>query len=140
MPSDSDAAAIAASLDDPGCFGAVFDRHATVVFRYLEKRATYDGERPNARPWLYGIATNLLRRHQRSEARRMSAVARLLARLRPTEDPADQVVTSVDARDLWPPVAEATDLEGHRCYFGERFDDIRARGGSVPDSVSEHCD
>ena len=35
---------------------------------------------------------------------------------------------------------EATDLEGHRWHFGERFDDIRARGGSVPDSVTEHCD
>jgi uncharacterized glyoxalase superfamily protein PhnB len=35
---------------------------------------------------------------------------------------------------------EATDLDGHRWHFGERFDDIRARGGSVPDSVSEHCD
>ncbi|MEP6661097.1 MAG: VOC family protein [Acidimicrobiales bacterium] len=35
---------------------------------------------------------------------------------------------------------EATDLEGHRWHFGERFDDIRARGGSVPYSVSEHCD
>ena len=128
MPFDSDAAAIAASLGDPGCFGALFDRHATVVFRYLvrrvgvdeaeallgevfrvafEKRGTYDGDRPNARPWLYGIATNLLRRHQRSEARRMGAVARLLARQRPAEDPADQVVASVDARDLWPHVADA---------------------------------
>jgi PhnB protein len=35
---------------------------------------------------------------------------------------------------------EATDLEGHRWHFGERFDDIKSRGGSVPDSVSEHCD
>ena len=35
---------------------------------------------------------------------------------------------------------EATDLEGHRWHFGERFDQIKARGGSVPDSVSEHCD
>ena len=64
MALDSDAAAIAASLDEPGCFGVLFDRHATVVFRYLvrrvgvdeaemllgevfrvafEKRATYDG-------------------------------------------------------------------------------------------------
>ena len=35
---------------------------------------------------------------------------------------------------------EATDLEGHRWHFGERFGDIRARGGSVPDSPpSEHC-
>lgn len=30
---------------------------------------------------------------------------------------------------------EATDPEGHRWHFGERFDDIRARGGQVPDVV-----
>jgi uncharacterized glyoxalase superfamily protein PhnB len=28
---------------------------------------------------------------------------------------------------------EATDLEGHRWHFGERFADIRARGATVPD-------
>ena len=28
---------------------------------------------------------------------------------------------------------EATDLEGHRWHFGERFDDIRARGGRTPE-------
>ena len=28
---------------------------------------------------------------------------------------------------------EATDPEGHRWHFGERFDKIRARGGDVPD-------
>jgi uncharacterized glyoxalase superfamily protein PhnB len=28
---------------------------------------------------------------------------------------------------------EATDLEGHRWHFAERFADIKARGGSVPD-------
>jgi uncharacterized glyoxalase superfamily protein PhnB len=28
---------------------------------------------------------------------------------------------------------EATDLEGHRWHFGERFDDIRARGGRRPE-------
>ncbi len=27
---------------------------------------------------------------------------------------------------------EATDLEGHRGHFGERFEDIRARGGREP--------
>ncbi len=29
---------------------------------------------------------------------------------------------------------EATDPEGHRWHFGERFDDIRARGGRAPES------
>jgi uncharacterized glyoxalase superfamily protein PhnB len=28
---------------------------------------------------------------------------------------------------------EATDLEGHRWHFAERFEDIRRRGGTVPD-------
>ncbi len=128
MAGESDAVVIAASLDDPGRFGALFDRHATVVFRYLvrrvgaddaeallgevfrvafEKRATYDCERPNARPWLYGIATNLLARHRRSEARRIHATARLLARQRPAEDPSDEIVTALDARELWPHVADA---------------------------------
>ena len=29
---------------------------------------------------------------------------------------------------------EATDLEGHRWHFAERFADIKARGGVVPDN------
>jgi uncharacterized glyoxalase superfamily protein PhnB len=31
---------------------------------------------------------------------------------------------------------EATDLEGHRWHFAERFADIKARGGTVPDDPS----
>jgi RNA polymerase sigma factor (sigma-70 family) len=128
MAPESDAGVIAASLQEPGRFGAMFDRHATVVFRYLvrrvgvddadgllgevfrvafEKRATYDTARENARPWLYGIATNLLARHRRDEARRIRATARLLARQRPADDPTEQVVGTLDARELWPRVAEA---------------------------------
>jgi RNA polymerase sigma-70 factor (ECF subfamily) len=97
MDAESDAAVISASLDVPARFGALFDRHATVLFRYLvrrvgvddaepilgeifriafEKRATYDCARPDARPWLYGIATNLLRRRWRAERRQLRAYAR----------------------------------------------------------------
>jgi RNA polymerase sigma factor (sigma-70 family) len=32
--------------------------------------------RPHALPWLYGIATNLVRRHRRDEAARLDALAR----------------------------------------------------------------
>ena len=123
----SDAAVIAASLDDPEAFGALFDRHATVVFRYLvrrvgvdeadgllgevfriafEKRATYDVARPNARPWLYGIATNLLARHRRREARRYHAMARVLTQSRPAADATEAIADAVDAQDLWPRVAQ----------------------------------
>jgi RNA polymerase sigma-70 factor (ECF subfamily) len=125
---ESDAAVIAASLDSPAWFGTIFDRHATVLHRYLvrrlgpdeaesmvgevfriafEKRHTYDHLRPTARPWLYGIATNLLAKHRRREARRLHAVARLAAHRLPPVDLADGVSVAVDAAELWPRVADA---------------------------------
>jgi len=132
METESDAAVISASFADPGRFGAIFDRHATILYRYLvrrvgvdeaegllgdvfriafEKRDAYDFERPNARPWLYGIATNLLAHHRRTEARRIGATARLLARRRPEDDLADgatdHLVERLDAEALWPHVADA---------------------------------
>ncbi|MEY2457195.1 MAG: hypothetical protein QOK06_2289 [Acidimicrobiaceae bacterium] len=125
---ESDAAVISASLDEPVWFGTIFDRHATVLHRYLvrrlgpdeaeamvgevfriafEKRHTYDVLRPTARPWLYGIATNLLAKHRRSEARRIRAVARLAARRLLPIALDDQVSDAVDAADRWQRVAEA---------------------------------
>jgi RNA polymerase sigma factor (sigma-70 family) len=125
---ESDAAVIAASLDEPVRFGAIFDRHATVLYRYLvrrigpdeadgmvgeifriafEKRATYDLERAVARPWLYGIATNLLYKHRRGEARRLHAMARLKSQRLPSLDLADRVSATVDASEQWQRVADA---------------------------------
>lgn len=137
MGSESDAEVIRSSFDEPARFGEIFDRHAAVVFRYLvrrvgvddaelllgdvfrvafEKRTTYDGARPSARPWLYGIATNLLAHHRRSEARRIAATARLLAGQVPPDDSTDRLVARLDALELWPHVAEAVALlpEGER--------------------------
>ena len=137
MDSESDASIVAASLDAPEAFGALFDRHARTLFRYLvrrlgpdeadsllgevfriafEKRSTYDLERENARPWLYGIATKLVAKHHRSEARRIRASARLVAQRQPQEDPGDRIAAAIDAADLWPRVADAvTELpEGER--------------------------
>jgi RNA polymerase sigma-70 factor (ECF subfamily) len=128
MRAESDADAISASIDTPEEFAIIFDRHATALFRYLvrrvgvddadpllgevfriafERRRSYHSERQNARPWLYGIATNLLSHHRRSEARRLHALARLLAHQTSSEDPADRIVASVDAEQLWPVVASA---------------------------------
>ena len=102
----------------------MFDRHAGVLFRFLirrvgrdtadellgktfriafERRSTFDGRQPSARPWLYGIATNLVARHRRTEARRLRATARL-AEEAPAESLADVVVAAVDAREVWPAV------------------------------------
>lgn len=129
----SDAGVIAASIDEPVRFGAIFDRHATVLHRYLvrrigpdeadgmvgeifriafEKRATFDVDRAtglnrSARPWLYGIATNLVAKHRRGEARRIHAVARLAAHRLPPIDFTDRVSAVVDASQRWRRVADA---------------------------------
>jgi RNA polymerase sigma factor (sigma-70 family) len=97
----SDVAAIAASMRDPARFEVVFDRHYQEIWSYLSRRvgqalaeelasetfvrafaarAAYDLGYPDARPWLYGIATNLLRKHARSEERRRRAYARAIER------------------------------------------------------------
>jgi len=128
VSSATDAEVISASERDPEAFGALFDRHATVLFRYLvrrvgrdeaeallgevfrvafEKRATYDCAYANARPWLYGIATNLLARHRRREARRIGAMARLAVQQPGATDSSGRVDEVIDARELWPRVADA---------------------------------
>ena len=95
-PSDDDV--IRASVAEPERFGPLFDRHAVPVHRYLarrigapaddllaeaflvafRRRASYTSD-VGVRPWLFGIATNLVRRHVRTEERRYRALARLAA-------------------------------------------------------------
>jgi RNA polymerase sigma-70 factor (ECF subfamily) len=124
----SDAEVITASLEDPSRFGALFDRHATVLHRYLirrvgadeadgmvgelfliafERRGSFDPGAVSARPWLYGIATNLVARRQRAEARRLRATARLAGRTPRSSMPADADIESLDAADRWHLVADA---------------------------------
>lgn len=78
------------SADEPGAFALLFDRHAPAIYRYaaqrlgegsaedvmsetflvaFEKRAAYDLAIVDARPWLFGIATRLMHKHVRLEAR-----------------------------------------------------------------------
>lgn len=122
-----DADIITASLADPRQFAAVYDRHAGLVFRFLirrvgrdtadellgetfriafERRTAYDRAYANARPWLYGIASNLVAKHRRAEGRRLRATARLVES-RPLDTMADAVAGDVDARELWPRVVDA---------------------------------
>ncbi|MDQ6696083.1 MAG: sigma-70 family RNA polymerase sigma factor [Actinomycetota bacterium] len=129
MGAPSDAEAILASSADPSSFGILFDRHAATLHRYFvrrvgpndadalmgeafriafERRSTYDTSRPEARPWLYGIATNLVARHRRTEARRLKATTRLLARAGPEhDDPAQRASDAVAASRLLPDVVAA---------------------------------
>jgi RNA polymerase sigma-70 factor, ECF subfamily len=48
---------------------------ATFLVAY-ERRSRFDPDRAGALPWLYGIATNLLRRHRRDELRAYRALSR----------------------------------------------------------------
>jgi RNA polymerase sigma factor (sigma-70 family) len=95
---EGDAAIIGASGEDPPQFGAIFARHAEAVHRYLSRRLEYsavddalsetfvtafrsrhryDPAYPDARPWLFGIATNVVHHHRRAEGRRRALVARV---------------------------------------------------------------
>jgi RNA polymerase sigma factor (sigma-70 family) len=92
-----DATVIQLSRHEPEQFTVLFRRHAPQLQRYVVRRLgpdaaddivaetfllafrhreRYDQTRPDARPWLYGIATNLIGRHRRSEIRLYRALAR----------------------------------------------------------------
>jgi RNA polymerase sigma-70 factor (ECF subfamily) len=109
-----DAAIIQLSRYEPEQFAILFRRHAPCIQRYVVRRlgpddaddvvaetfllafgqrAGYDPARGDARPWLYGIATNLIGRHRRAEIRQYRAFARTGA------DPVTEPFTEqVDAR------------------------------------------
>jgi RNA polymerase sigma factor (sigma-70 family) len=96
-PPVDDNAVIDASRARPEAFAQLYDRYAADIHRYVARRLgqsvvdditaetfliafrtrdRYDTSRPNARPWLYGIAANLIGRHRRSEVRALRALAR----------------------------------------------------------------
>jgi len=122
-----DAAVIEGSWREPELFAVLFDRHAPHIHRYLARRAgrqiaddlvaetflaafakrdRYDLRYPDARPWLYGIATNLVGQHRRDEVRQYRIGQAATAE---PEVPghADQVAVDVTARAVRPLLAQA---------------------------------
>ncbi|GGM21435.1 DNA-directed RNA polymerase sigma-70 factor [Micromonospora sonchi] len=94
----SDAELISQAGASPECFAAVFDRHYRHIYAYaarrlgrdlaedvasetflvaFDRRAGYDVTRADARPWLYGIASNLIARQSTAESRRYRTLAQL---------------------------------------------------------------
>jgi RNA polymerase sigma factor (sigma-70 family) len=93
-----DAAIIERSSYDPEAFAILYVRHAAALYRYVArrlgegvaddivahiflsafmKRARFDPSvSSDARPWLFGIAANLIGKHTRSELRMLRAYAR----------------------------------------------------------------
>lgn len=121
----SDAELIGLSLDEPARFAAVFDRHAGEIARYVHarlgpdlaedvtaetflaafrNRGRYDITRPDARPWLYGIAIRQIGTHRRAEARYRRLTASALPE-RDAEDFGDRSVERVMAERLRPRLA-----------------------------------
>jgi RNA polymerase sigma factor (sigma-70 family) len=114
----NDAELISRSVGTPECFAGLFDRHAPAIHGYIARRLghdsaddllaqtflvafgrrdRYDTGQADARPWLYGIATNLVRRHRRDEVRFYRAIAR--TGIDPAAEPvADQVAERVAAQ------------------------------------------
>jgi RNA polymerase sigma factor (sigma-70 family) len=129
LPSEqpTDTELMARSLDEPEAFATLFDRHASAVHRYLgrrvgeladdllsetfliafRRRAAYRPERVEVRPWLIGIATNLVHGSARAERRRYRALARAAAEPEVTGvDPGDSA-DRLDAQALRGPLAGA---------------------------------
>ncbi|MGK3958274.1 RNA polymerase sigma factor [Arthrobacter sp. R4] len=115
MSTDNDI--IRRSRDSPQVFGELYDRYASVIYRYAARRAgdfaaddvtsetflvaweqleTYDLDREDARPWLFGIATNLLRRHHRAEAKILRTAGKAALREAVADD-SDRIAAQVDA-------------------------------------------
>lgn len=138
LPAD-DASIIEMSASDPEMFGFLYDRHAARLHRYVarrlgegaaedivadtflsafRKRASFDPDMcPDARPWLYGIAANLISKHARAEVRMLRAYARtgadpVLTRQATTSDDAFSSVYSAAAeRDLARSLATLADRD-----------------------------
>lgn len=85
------------SRKNPDAFAELFHRHSGEIGRYVTRRVgpeaaedivaetflvafrrrdSYDRGRTDARPWLYGIATNVMRRHRRDEVRALRTLER----------------------------------------------------------------
>jgi len=125
----TDADLIEQAKHAPERFTAIFDRHYRNIYAYVarrlgpdlaedvasetfltafDRRHSFDAARGDARPWLYGIASNLVARHVRAESRRYQALARAGGR-DAAEQPghADAVAGRLDAMAVRGRLAEA---------------------------------
>lgn len=105
---------------DPECFAVVYDRYIRDIYRYVAarlgaqvaddiaaetfmvafaRRDRFDAARGGLRPWLFGIATNLVAGHRRKEARHYRALARTGDEL-PADSHEGRVVSIIAAQGV----------------------------------------
>jgi RNA polymerase sigma factor (sigma-70 family) len=124
-PVPSDVECLALSLSEPQVFELIFERHFGAVHRYLHRRAGRDvaddlaaetfavafERRASCRatdsmlPWLYGIATNLLRRCWRAERTQLRAYGR--GGVDRAVDNTEEAAARLDGANLHARLAEA---------------------------------
>uniref|UniRef100_UPI003F495D40 RNA polymerase sigma factor n=1 Tax=Nonomuraea bangladeshensis TaxID=404385 RepID=UPI003F495D40 len=123
-----DTTAITASVREPERFAVLYDRYFEEIYRYLSlqlgqqaaedlaaetfltafrKRQTFDPERGVVRPWLYGIATNLVAGRRRKLARMLGALRRLPTAKEAETGMEDWATTRADAARARRPLARA---------------------------------
>jgi RNA polymerase sigma-70 factor (ECF subfamily) len=139
MAGDTDADLVFLSRTVPERFGEIYDRYVVEVHRYLARRVgpaladdlvaetfltafarrqRYDHTAECALPWLYGIATNLLRRHWRTERALYRAWERAGVDPTVSDNHADDVAARVSA------TAIAKDLAGALGRLSARERDV----------------
>lgn len=120
----TDAQLMLSSAEDPNMFGEVFDRHAPTIYRFawrrvgtdlakdvtaetfsiaFERRAGFDPDRGEVLPWLFGIATNVIRKHRRAEGRQL----RIASADREGVEALDEIDERIDAAGARPALARA---------------------------------
>lgn len=113
------------SLREPAAFAGIFERHAASVLSYVrgriganaaeevvsetfliafQRRARFDPSYGSARPWLLGIATNLIRHHLRAERAHLEAIGKLIE---PSPIDGSDDVARLDAQRMRPALIDA---------------------------------
>jgi RNA polymerase sigma factor (sigma-70 family) len=117
-PSD-DALWARAAAGEPDAFGVLYERHARSIYNYLfrrcadwavaedltsvvfleayRRRTTVEMREGKVRPWLFGVATNVLR-NQRRSLRRHAAALRRLPPSQNEANPAEDAAARLDAQ------------------------------------------
>ena len=122
-----DSAVLAESLRVPERFGEIYRAHFKEIYRYVagrlgpeaaddlaaetflvafRRRHSFDPARGAVRPWLYGIATNVVAEHRRGETRRLRALGMVSAEAA-CDGHEDRVAEQLSAQSLRRPLARA---------------------------------